>query len=52
MIEPLLGRKVSVVPVSPVIGLHVGPSVGIAYECMHSIAGKLTNPSCDLIVRA
>ncbi len=52
VIEPLLGRKVSVVPVSPVIGLHVGPSVGIAYECMHSIAGKLTNPSCDLIVRA
>jgi len=32
-IEPLLNRAVSVVPVSPVIGLHVGPAVGIAYEC-------------------
>lgn len=52
VIEPLLGRKVSVIPVSPVIGLHVGPSVGIAYECMHAIAGKLTNQSCDLIVHA
>ena len=31
-IEPLVGRPVRVIPVSPVIGLHVGPAVGIVYE--------------------
>lgn len=44
VIEPLLGRSVDVLPVSPVIGLHVGPAVGIAYECAHALAGKLTGP--------
>ena len=37
-------RKVSVLPVSPVVGLHVGPAVGVAYECAHAISGKLTGP--------
>jgi len=31
-IEPIAGRDVSVVPVSAVIGLHVGPAVGLVYE--------------------
>jgi DegV family protein with EDD domain len=31
-IEPLVGRPVRVIPVSPVIGLHVGPAIAIAYE--------------------
>lgn len=31
-IAPIAGRAVPVVPVSPVIGLHVGPAVGIVYE--------------------
>jgi DegV family protein with EDD domain len=31
-IEPLAGHAVDVIPVSPVIGLHVGPAVGIIYE--------------------
>jgi DegV family protein with EDD domain len=31
-IEPLAGCPVRVIPVSPVIGLHVGPAVGIVYE--------------------
>lgn len=31
-IEPLAGRDVRVIPVSPVIGVHVGPAVGIVYE--------------------
>ncbi len=31
-IEPLAGSPVEVVPVSPVIGLHVGPAVGLVYE--------------------
>ena len=31
-VEPLAGGAVRVIPVSPVIGLHVGPAVGIVYE--------------------
>jgi len=31
-IEPLIGRSVRVLPVSPVVGLHVGPVVAIIYE--------------------
>ncbi|BAK44270.1 DegV family protein [Eggerthella sp. YY7918] len=44
VIEPLVGRSVQVLPVSPVIGLHVGPAIGIAYECMNALAGKLSGP--------
>ena len=42
VIEPLVGRAVDVLPVSPVIGVHVGPAVGIVYECMSEIVGKIT----------
>ena len=42
VIEPICGRDVLVVPVSPVIGLHVGPAVGISYECEKAIPGKLS----------
>ncbi|OUO88029.1 fatty acid-binding protein DegV [Gordonibacter sp. An230] len=45
VVEPLIGRRVRVLPVSPVIGLHVGPAVGIAYECASAVAGKLTVPA-------
>ena len=31
-ISPLAGCPVRVIPVSPVIGLHVGPAIGIVYE--------------------
>ncbi len=31
-IEPIGRRPVEIMPVSPVIGLHVGPAVGIVYE--------------------
>lgn len=31
-IEPIAGEPVRVIPVSPVIGLHVGPAVAIVYE--------------------
>jgi len=31
-IEPIAGVPVRVIPVSPVVGLHVGPAVGIVYE--------------------
>lgn len=43
VISPMVGRTVGVVPVSPVIGLHVGPAVGIAYECEKPIPGKITH---------
>ncbi len=52
VIEPMIGRAVQVLPVSPVIGLHVGPAVGIAYQCAHAIAGKLTGPSDHLVLGA
>ena len=42
VIAPICGHDVAVVPVSPVIGLHVGPAVGIAYECKEALPGKLT----------
>jgi DegV family protein with EDD domain len=32
VIDPIAGFAVEVVPVSPVVGLHVGPAVAIAYE--------------------
>lgn len=41
VIEPLLNRKVRVLPVSPVVGLHVGPAIGIAYECAKPLKGKI-----------
>lgn len=42
VIEPLLKCTVRVLPVSPVIGLHVGPAVGIAYECNEPLKDKIT----------
>lgn len=42
VIEPICQREVSVVPVSPCIGLHVGPAVGVVYECEHVLPGKLS----------
>lgn len=40
--EPLLGHEVRVAPVSPVVGMHVGPAVGLAYECEAPLPGKIT----------
>ena len=40
-VEPLVGHEVPVIPVSPVLGTHVGPAVGIAYECGKPVKGKL-----------
>lgn len=31
-VEPVWGQPVRVIPVSPVVGLHVGPAVAIVYE--------------------
>lgn len=49
VIEPLVGRAVRVLPVSPVIGLHVGPAIGIAYECAHSLTSKITGSVQTLV---
>ena len=48
VVEPYLGRSVRVLPVSPVVGLHVGPAMGIAYTCARPLEGKLTEKA-DLI---
>lgn len=40
VIEPLVERSVGVLPVSPVIGCHVGPAVGLAYECNKPLKNK------------
>ncbi|MDO4589948.1 MAG: DegV family protein [Slackia sp.] len=49
-VEPYLGRRVRVLPVSPVVGLHVGPAMGIAYTCERPLDGKLTETLDDAIV--
>lgn len=48
-IEPIVGKAVHVIPVSPVIGLHVGPAVGIAYECCSAISNKISAPLSGLV---
>lgn len=48
-VEPVAGRAVEVLPVSPVIGVHVGPAVGLAYECERPVPGKLTAPASELV---
>ena len=48
-IEPLVGHAVEVIPVSPVIGTHVGPAVGIAYECASPLSGKFSGNKSDLV---
>lgn len=50
VINPLVGFKARVVPASPVIGVHVGPAVGIAYECKQRIEGKFTGPSPEVVL--
>lgn len=49
VIEPLVGHAVPVIPVSPVIGVHVGPAVGIAYECDSRLPGKLDVKHPELV---
>lgn len=45
VIEPIAGREVPVFPVSACIGVHVGPAIGLVYECEHALPGKLNaNP--------
>jgi fatty acid-binding protein DegV len=32
MVEPITGSPVPIVPVPAVVGIHVGPAIGVAYE--------------------
>ena len=50
VINPLVGFKARVVPASPVIGVHVGPAVGIAYECKQRIEGKFTATTPEVVM--
>lgn len=51
-ISPMVGFDVDVVPVSPVVGLHVGPAVGIAYECVEPIQGKMVDARVPVVMSA
>lgn len=51
VIEPLVGATVRVLPVSPVIGLHVGPAIGIAYECKQALQNKINGSVQSLCVQ-
>lgn len=51
VVEPLVGTSVRVLPVSPVIGLHVGPAVGIAYECKQALQNKINGSVQSLCVQ-
>lgn len=42
--------KAKVLPASPVIGVHVGPALGIAYECKHRIPNKFTTTSPERVL--
>ena len=50
VIRPLIGRDVAVIPASPVIGVHVGPAVGISYICNKPLEGKITGDLSSLAV--
>ena len=32
VVEPIAGGPIPVVPISPVVGVHVGPAIGVVYE--------------------
>ena len=49
MVEPYLGHAVAVQPVSPVVGLHVGPAIGIAYRCERPLKEKLSGDVSSLL---
>lgn len=51
-IEDFVGHPVDVMPVSPVIGVHVGPAVGISYECTQYVKGKLEMQPSELVFTA
>lgn len=49
-VRDIAGYEVDVRPVSPVLGVHVGPAIGVAYECMEFIKGKFSGDVSELVV--
>ena len=49
IIHPLIGMKADILPASPVIGVHVGPALGIAYECTQRIPHKFSTLTPEII---
>lgn len=49
VVEPYVGHAVRVLPVSPVIGCHVGPAVGLSYQCDREISGKFSGSMGSLV---
>ncbi len=47
-VESLVKRSVDLISVSPVVSVHVGPSIGIAYECCEEISGTITSKSTEI----
>lgn len=50
VVNPLIGFRARILPASPVIGVHVGPAVGIAYECNSRINNKYTLTTPEVII--
>lgn len=50
IINPITNMKAKVLPASPVIGVHVGPALGIAYECKHRLPNKFTTTSPERVL--
>ena len=48
-VADFLGEKVKTVSVSPVISVHSGPAIGIAYECEREIEGKFSGKVPQII---
>lgn len=49
IIRPEFGNDIPVIPASPVIGVHVGPAVGLAYECDKAIADKFSSCTPEVV---
>ena len=49
VVEPLVNRAVPVIPVSACIGVHVGPAIGVVYECAKALPGKITVDPATLV---
>ncbi|MDO4841834.1 MAG: DegV family protein [Phoenicibacter congonensis] len=48
-VEEFVKHEVELVSVSPVISVHSGPAIGIAYECNDELSGKFTGGSPQIL---
>ncbi len=49
MVEHLVDFPVPVLPVSPVLGTHVGPALGLVYECQEVLEHKFDDDLVDRV---